>query len=107
MVKIDPSGISRRLKKEKTEKLIKNIFNDSSKHTDSLEGTIQITSSMLGQISVKKIGFPDNFFLIIDLNKNEFHLGDRKYFDKTKELAEKYETYFGGETVIKIRYFKE
>jgi hypothetical protein len=95
MVKIDVSGISKKLKIKRTEKLLKESFDNSFK----------ITWSGLGQISVKKIGSIEDFFLIIELNKNEFHLGNRNYFNTTKEIAEKYEVMFAVEPTIKMRYF--
>ncbi len=95
MVKINPMGISRKLKMKKTKGLIKQIFGDS----------IKITDSLLEDISVKEENSQD--FLIISLKRNVFALMNRKYFYKTYELAEKYEELFGietGESTVKTYY---
>ena len=101
MVKINPTGISRKLKMKKTEKLISKIFGNSFEITDSLLEIIYVKD--------KNSQYP----LIISLSKNVFALTNRQYFDKTRELAEKYEESFGteetnengGEVTIKTDYF--
>jgi len=106
MVTINPSGISRKLKMKKTEKLIKKIFDDS----------VEITTSLLENIFVKVVKEEDpqdsKYILIISLSKNVFALADRTYFNKTEKLANEYERLFGteknnekgGEGVIKTNY---
>lgn len=101
MVKINPTGISRKLKMKKTEKLIKEIFGDSFDITDSLLDIIYVRD--------KASQYP----LIISLSENILALTNRQYFSKTRELAEKYEELFGtektngkgGEVTIKTTYF--
>ncbi|MEK6833751.1 MAG: hypothetical protein AABY32_06940 [Nanoarchaeota archaeon] len=103
MVKINPTGISRKLKMRKTEKLIKGIFDDSFDITDSLLDIIYVRD--------KTSQYP----LVISLSENVFVLTNRQYFDKTYELAEKYEQLFGtektnekgGEVIIKTNYFSK
>jgi len=100
MVKIDVTGIQRKLKMAKTGKLIKEVFGNS----------FGIKYSDLDQIIIRERESSDDFFLIITLQKNEFHLKDRNYFDRTEELAEKYEQLFlgdGAEAIIKTRYFNK
>lgn len=94
MVKINPTGISRKLKMKKTEKLISNLFGDSFDITDSLLDIIYVRD--------KASQYP----LIISLSENVFALTNRQYFDKTMELAEKYESNFGGEVTVKTNYSK-
>lgn len=103
MVEIDASGISRKLKMKKTEKLIKEIFEDS----------FDIRSSPLAILSVRKEDSSEDF-LIIGLKENNFTLFDRQYFDRVYDLAQKYEELFGtektdekgGEVDFRIRYYK-
>ncbi len=93
MVKIDAVGISRKLRTGKTEKLIKEVFGDFP----------LITSSPSRMIGVKDRDFLEPF-LIIGLEENRFVLMDKKYFDRTYELAEKYEREFGSEVILRIKY---
>lgn len=99
MVKIDARGIQEKLKMGKVGKLIKEVFGNS----------FEIIYSDFNKITVQEKDF-DDFSFVIALEKNEFHLRNRKYFNKTKELAEKYEQLFLGdkkEVTIKTRYFKK
>jgi hypothetical protein len=51
--------------------------------------------------------FDQTLILAIDTYFDEFKLYKEKYFDKTKELAQKYEKHFKAEVTIKTDYSKK
>ena len=70
------------------------------------------TTRCKGEIYIIKNAFMDYFFcnpkliLAITSFNNEFRLYNEKYLDRAKELANKYETNFGGEVTLKTDYSK-
>ncbi len=106
MVKIE--GISAEelhseLKKKKVEKLVKEVFGKEIE-VDECVGNLFVREKS-NLINILKMSPNPSFLNIyLSLGKNNFELKDSKYFDKTYELANKYETNFGGEVTIKLDY---
>ena len=104
MVKIEDvtvENLHSKLKTKKVGKLIKEVFGED---INISEGGYSLFIRVKPKDSPVRI-IP-NSFLKVDLSRDYFILTDKKYFDKTKELADKYETNFGGEVIIKTNYSK-
>lgn len=102
MVKIEGISIEElhdKLKRGKVGKLVREIFGKD----------ISIRISDLDNLYIREKKSTPKAFLVMHSYKDEFRLREEKYFDKTKELAEKYEQLFGTETsevTIKLDYSK-
>ncbi|MCX6749852.1 MAG: hypothetical protein NTZ83_00160 [Candidatus Pacearchaeota archaeon] len=98
MVKIEDvtvENLHSKFKLKRVERLIKEVFGDS----------IDTAEYSLGLFVAEK--YKEGHFLKISSYEPRFFLTDRKYFDKAKELAEKYENFFGEEVILKTDYSKK
>ena len=108
MVKIEGIDVDKlhvKLKIGKVEKLVKEVFGKDVKIDECVCNLFVMEKQKIyDKLRMK----PNPPFLIIYLliNKNKSELKNKKYLDKTKELAEKYEANFGGEITIKTDYSK-
>jgi len=97
MVKIEDvtvENLHSKFKMKRIRGLVREVFGKS----------IKVSESEFG-LSVAKRS-KEEHFLKISSYTPRFILTDKEYFDKTKELANKYETNFGGEVTLKTDYSK-
>jgi len=109
MVKVEGISVEElheRLKRKKIERLVKEVFGENFAVDESI-GNLYIRKRKKSNLwEILSMSFP-KFFLNIFPDKNKFNLKDKRYFDKTYELAEKYELLFEIEPTIKTDYRKD
>ena len=106
MVKIEDitvENLHRKLKKGKIKKLVKEVFGEDISIRE-FAGDFNIAKKFK-LYNFLILSLPKSF-LRIDSYFNKFNLSDLQYFDKTKELAEKYENFFGEEVTLRTPYSK-
>ena len=108
MVKIEGISVDElhiKLKTGKVEKLVKEVFGKDVEISEYVN-ILFVKEKQTIYDKVRMVPNPSFLNIFLSINKNRFELKTHNYFDKAKELAEKYETNFGGEVTLQTDYSK-